>query len=199
MVRKIVKYRIDEKKYSDTREIFDSLFGKALRILFRKENLEEEAEKYEKKSGKKRKLVKKDKAPKGDKPEVEVESSGAESLEKLIFLVKSLRLFAWLLRQEGGGSLPSIGTGLIMIIVGSASLSLQAIAKVSAILNGMLVSIIMRTFSPFLTLVHSSKIFLAPLIISICFIIALLYIGIFFTPYSSIALLPLHGTGDTQK
>jgi hypothetical protein len=83
MARKIVKYRIDEKKYSDTREIFDSLFGKALRILFRKENLEEEAEKYEKKSGKKRKLVKKDKAPKGDKPEVEVESSGAESLEKL--------------------------------------------------------------------------------------------------------------------
>jgi hypothetical protein len=86
MPRKIVKYKVDEKKYSDTKEIFDSLFGKALRILFRKENLEEEAEKYEKKSGKKRKkrkLVVKDKAPRVEKPEVEIESSGAESLEKL--------------------------------------------------------------------------------------------------------------------
>jgi hypothetical protein len=87
MARKIVKYQIDEKKYSDTREIFDSLFGKALRVLFRRENLEEEAEKYEKKrrqKRKKRKLVMKDKATRGgDKPVVEGESSGAESLEKL--------------------------------------------------------------------------------------------------------------------
>ena len=86
MPRKIVKYKVDEKNYSDTKEIFDSLFGKALRILFRKENLEEEAEKYEKKSGKKRKkrkLVMKDKAPSVGKPELEIESSGAESLEKL--------------------------------------------------------------------------------------------------------------------
>ena len=86
MARKIVKYQIDEKKYSDTREIFDSLFGKALRILFRRENLEEEAEKYEKKSRKKRKkrkLVKKDETPRGGKLVVELESVSAESLEKL--------------------------------------------------------------------------------------------------------------------
>ncbi len=86
MARKIVKYQVDEKKYSDTREIFDSLFGKALRILFRRENLEDEAEKYEKKGRQKRKkpkLVMKDKALRGDKTEAEVESNGAESLEKL--------------------------------------------------------------------------------------------------------------------
>ncbi|NIU82361.1 MAG: hypothetical protein GWN31_02635, partial [Candidatus Thorarchaeota archaeon] len=58
MLRKLVKYQIDEKKYADTREIFDSLFGKALRILFRRENQEEEAEKYEKKRAKKRKKPK---------------------------------------------------------------------------------------------------------------------------------------------
>jgi hypothetical protein len=86
MARKIVKYQVDEKKYSDTREIFDSLFGKALRILFRRQNLEDEAEKYEKKARKKRqkrKLVVKDEAARGDKPEADVESSGAGSLEKL--------------------------------------------------------------------------------------------------------------------
>jgi hypothetical protein len=86
MPRKLVKYQVDEKKYADTKEIFDSLFGKALRILFRKENQEEEAEKYEKKSAKKRKrpkLVLKDKAVRRDKTEVEVESVVADSLEKL--------------------------------------------------------------------------------------------------------------------
>ena len=86
MARKIVKYQVDEKKYSDTKEIFDSLFGKALRILFRRENLEDEAEKYEKKSRQKRKKPKqlmKDEALRGDKPEAEGESSAAESLEKL--------------------------------------------------------------------------------------------------------------------
>jgi septal ring-binding cell division protein DamX len=86
MPRKLVKYQIDEKKYADTREIFDSLFGKALRILFRRENQEEEAEKYEKKRAKKRKrpkLVLKDEATRRDKIEVEAESGVAESLEKL--------------------------------------------------------------------------------------------------------------------
>jgi hypothetical protein len=86
MRRKLVKYQVDEKKYADTREIFDSLFGKALRILFRRENQEEEAEKYERKSAKKRKrpkLVLKDEATKRDKTKVEVESGVADSLEKL--------------------------------------------------------------------------------------------------------------------
>lgn len=86
MARKIVKYQVDEKKYSDTKEIFDSLFGKALRILFRRENLEDEAEKYEKKGRQKRKKSKrvmKDEALRGDKPEVEGGSSAPESLEKL--------------------------------------------------------------------------------------------------------------------
>jgi hypothetical protein len=86
MSRKLVKYQVDEKKYDDTKEIFDSLFGKALRILFRKENQEEEAEKYEKKSAKKRKrpkLVLKNEASRRDKTEVEVESVVADSLEKL--------------------------------------------------------------------------------------------------------------------
>jgi hypothetical protein len=86
MARKIVKYQVDEKKYSDTREIFDSLFGKALRILFRRENLEDEAEKYEKKrrlKGKTPKSYKKDEAPEGAKPEAEVKSSGAKTIETL--------------------------------------------------------------------------------------------------------------------
>ncbi len=86
MARKIVKYQVDEKKYSDTREIFDSLFGKALRILFRKQNLEGEAEKYEKKSPRKRKKSKssqKDEAAKGARPETEVDPDGAETLETL--------------------------------------------------------------------------------------------------------------------
>ena len=83
MARKIVKYQVDEKKYSDTSEIFDSLFGKALRILFRRENLEEEAEKYEKKERlkrkkKKRKLVRKEEAPKGAKAEAEEKPKGAK-------------------------------------------------------------------------------------------------------------------------
>ena len=86
MPRKLIKYQVDEKKYADTKEIFDSLFGKALRILFRKENQEEEAEKYEKKTAKNRKrpkLVLKDKAVRRDKTEVEVESVVGDSLEKL--------------------------------------------------------------------------------------------------------------------
>ncbi len=86
MPRKLVKYQIDEKKYADTKEIFDSLFGKALRILFRRENQEEEAEKYEKKRAKKRKkpkLVLKGEAARKGKTEVEVESGVAEGLEKL--------------------------------------------------------------------------------------------------------------------
>jgi hypothetical protein len=86
MARKIVKYQVDEKKYSDTREIFDSLFGTALRILFRRENLEDEAEKYEKKSLRKRKKSKssqKGEAAKGARTEAEVKPDGAETLETL--------------------------------------------------------------------------------------------------------------------
>jgi hypothetical protein len=86
MPRKLLKYQVDEKKYADTREIFDSLFGKALRVLFRKENQEEEAEKYEKKRAKKRKrpkLVVKDEVVRRDKTEVEVESVVTDSVEKL--------------------------------------------------------------------------------------------------------------------
>ncbi len=86
MTRKIVKYQVDEKKYSDTREIFDSLFGKALRILFRRDNLEDEAEKYEKKSRQKRekpKSSKKDEAPKVVKSETEEKPSDAETIETL--------------------------------------------------------------------------------------------------------------------
>jgi hypothetical protein len=86
MPRKLVKYQVDEKKYADTKEIFDSLFGKALRILLRKENQEEEAEKYEKKSRKKRerpKLVLKDEPLRKSKTDVEAESGVAESLETL--------------------------------------------------------------------------------------------------------------------
>ncbi len=48
MTRKIVKYHIDDKEYSDTGEIFDSLFGKALRILFRKEKIEKAKDRYDK-------------------------------------------------------------------------------------------------------------------------------------------------------
>lgn len=86
MVRKIVKYQVDEKKYTDTREIFDSLFGKALRILFRRENLEDQAEKYEKKSLRKRKKSKssqKGEAAKGARTEAEVKPDGTETLETL--------------------------------------------------------------------------------------------------------------------
>ncbi|MGD8228051.1 MAG: SPOR domain-containing protein [Desulfobacteraceae bacterium] len=82
MPRKIIKYQIDEKKYFDTSEIFDSLFGKALRILFRKENQEEEAEKYEKKGRSKRKKSKsasKEKAPKGAEPEAEGKPNGIKT------------------------------------------------------------------------------------------------------------------------
>jgi len=45
MARKVVKYQIDDKEYSDTGEIFDSLFGKALRKLFRKEKIEKAPDK----------------------------------------------------------------------------------------------------------------------------------------------------------
>ncbi|UCB48406.1 MAG: SPOR domain-containing protein [Deltaproteobacteria bacterium] len=91
MARKIVKYQVDEKKYSDTREIFDSLFGKALRILFRRENLEDEAGKYEKKrrlKGKTPKSHKRDEAPEEARPEAKAKSSGAETAEA-IKVVKS--------------------------------------------------------------------------------------------------------------
>ena len=86
MARKIVKYQVDEKKYSDTKEIFDSLFGKALRILFRRENLEDEAEKYEKKrrlKGETPKSKGKDEAPGGVAPDAKIESSGARTEEGL--------------------------------------------------------------------------------------------------------------------
>ncbi len=86
MARKIVKYQVDEKKYSDTKEIFDSLFGKALRILFRRENLEDEAEKYEKKrrlKGETPKSKGKDEAPEGVAPDAEVKFSGAKTGEGL--------------------------------------------------------------------------------------------------------------------
>jgi hypothetical protein len=88
MARKIVKYQVEEKKYSDTSEIFDSLFGKALRILFRRENREEDAEKYEQKRRRKQKksrLSKKNIAPKGATPEPEGIPKGVKSgTEKII-------------------------------------------------------------------------------------------------------------------
>ena len=63
----------------------------------------------------------------------------------------------------GGGRSPpcSAEEGLVITTVGSASRSLQAMAKTSAILNGLRVSVIMRTFSPFLTWVHTSTNFVA--------------------------------------
>jgi hypothetical protein len=82
MPRKIVKYQVDEKKYFDTSEIFDSLFGKALRVLFRRENQEEEAEKYEKTGRSKRKKSKssrKEKVPKGAQSESEGKPNGIKT------------------------------------------------------------------------------------------------------------------------
>ncbi|UCF57170.1 MAG: SPOR domain-containing protein [Deltaproteobacteria bacterium] len=47
MAFKRVKYQVEDKKYGDTRELFNSLFGRALNTLLRREKIEKAADRYE--------------------------------------------------------------------------------------------------------------------------------------------------------